>query len=239
LALILVDDATGQLRGFSTETVCYKGSSYRVVAAHPNAVRIEIVYRDRHQQPIQTFAALREDFGSDLLAATNAGIFKNKRSPTGLLIAGGELINGLSLADGVGNFYLKPNGVFFVHGDTAAILESAEFARAFPPDASPIRHATQSGPLLISRGRLHPRLRPDSQEYYIRNAVGVRRDGTVILVLSLGGINLYDLANALKERFDCPDALYLDGAISRLHTAEKPVRDRKQPYAGFITVRRR
>src|SRR5665213_2555675 len=63
--------------------------------------------------------------GEQVIFATNAGIFGQNFSPTGLYVEDGRELSPLNLRAGAGNFYLKPNGVFLIDSQGAAIVESS------------------------------------------------------------------------------------------------------------------
>ena len=81
---------------------------------------------------------------------------------------------------GTGNFYLQPNGVFYVTRDkTPHICPTPLFHR----DSS-VQFATQSGPLLVTDGKLHPVFQQSSANLNIRNGVGILPDGAVLFAMS-------------------------------------------------------
>jgi len=82
------------------------------------------------------------------------------------------------------------------------------------------RVATQSGPLLVIDGKLHPALTDGSKNVHIRNGVGINKDGKVVFVISNQKTNFYDFASLFKEVLECDNALYLDGAISKMFINE-------------------
>ncbi len=51
--------------------------------------------------------------GEKLIFAMNAGMFKPDHSPQGLFIQDYRMLTGLDTTSGRGNFYLRPNGVFY------------------------------------------------------------------------------------------------------------------------------
>src|SRR5439155_17992349 len=55
-----------------------------------------------------------------------------------------ELVH-LNTTSGYGNFHMKPNGVFYVSGDRAAVVETRAFLKHRPQADL----ATQSGPMLV------------------------------------------------------------------------------------------
>jgi len=78
-------------------------------------------------------------------------------------------IKTIRLKNGKGNFYLKPNGVFFINNSKANIFSSDEFSKlAIEPS-----FAIQSGPLLIQNSKINSSFLPDSKSKFIRNAIGI------------------------------------------------------------------
>lgn len=158
-------------------------------------------------------AALRTE-GGKLAFAMNAGMYHRDLSPVGLFIEEGRQGASLVTRAGPGNFGMLPNGVFCRAKDGFRILES----RAFAQDPPACTYATQSGPLLVMDGALHPRFLPDSDSVLIRNGVGVSADGSrAVFVISDGPVNFHRFARFFRDRIGLRDALYLDGNISRLY----------------------
>lgn len=153
--------------------------------------------------------------GRRVVFAMNAGMYHGDRSPVGLLVESGTERAPLVTAAGPGNFGLRPNGVFCVRGDGRfAVIESRDFAKA-PPDCP---QATQSGPMLVIGGALHPRFLPGSDSVYIRNGVGVSNNGSrAVFAISDRPVNFHRFARFFRDVLGTPDALYLDGQVSRLH----------------------
>lgn len=142
--------------------------------------------------------------------AMNGGMYQPDFSPVGLLIAESVLLHPADT--GNGNFYLKPNGVFFVRPDgSAGICATQDISRA-----GNMAYATQSGPMLLQDGQINPSFKQDSANLQVRNGVGILPGGKVLFVLSKKAISFYDFAAYFKT-MDCKDALYLDGQISRAY----------------------
>lgn len=211
------------------ETIEHAGTTYWVHRVDPTVVAIELHLAPEAGKP-NTFPQLEARLasrGRRLLFAMNAGIFEPNFLPTGLHIADGKTIVPLNLDDyqkrhtdePTPNFFLKPNGVFYLRSDRSpAIVESRKFATL---GEKPIL-ATQSGPLLVEAGKIHPVLQPESTSRRTRNGVGVTEAGEVIFVCSVsdrtkGLSNLYRFAELFRDRLACPNALYLDGDISHIH----------------------
>lgn len=170
---------------------------------------------DAEGQPYGHFEAIRRALppGERLVFAMNAGMYHADRSPVGLYIENGRTVAPLVTAGGTGNFGMRPNGVFCVT-DRFAVIESRAFAKA-PRDC---RLATQSGPMLVIGGALHPRFLSDATSRYIRNGVGVSADGqTAFFAISDRPVTFHEFARLFRDGLAVPDALYFDGSISRLY----------------------
>jgi uncharacterized protein YigE (DUF2233 family) len=164
---------------------------------------------------VEAALALR---GLRLGVAMNAGMFHDDLAPVGLYVEEGVRRTPLVTRAGPGNFGMLPNGVFCIRPPGAAprfaVVESRAFAAA-PPDCL---HATQSGPMLVIGGALHPRFLPRSDSRHIRNGVGVvPGGGRAILAISNDRVNFHTFARFFRDVLGTPDALYLDGSVSRLH----------------------
>ena len=210
----------------------HAGHRYEVVTLPLDAWDVRI---DWSQSERGTFLA---DVATDPLVevATNGGIFTPELAPGGLLVADGSELRALNLADGGGNFHLKPNGVFEIRGDgTAAVTDSTAY------EPAGVEFATQSGPALVLGGAIHPEFVQGSTNLAFRSGVGVSPDGaTVYLVLSWSLTNFYDFATLFTDELGCADALYLDGNVSRLWVRADGEPDPfAGPYAGVITARPR
>lgn len=161
----------------------------------------------------------------------NAGMFKPDFSAVGLLVQNAQQVSPLNLSDGAGNFFLKPNGVFFVSESGPRIVDSTEY----PALAQGVRLATQSGPLLVRNGNLHPGMDAASTARLIRNGVGVSGD-SVMFVISEQPVSFYELATYFRDELHCPDALYLDGVVSSLYSLELQRNDSKMDLGPIVAV---
>ncbi|MBV9065354.1 MAG: phosphodiester glycosidase family protein, partial [Methylobacteriaceae bacterium] len=147
--------------------------------------------------------------GSELTFAMNAGMYDPGREPVGMYVEGGKLLHAASTRDGEGNFHLKPNGIFWVGRGTAGVTETRHFL-ARPPNAL---YATQSGPMLVIAGRIHPKIHPEGTSRKLRNGVGVSGH-FVRFAISDEPVTFYEFASLFRDRLNCPEALFLDGSIS-------------------------
>jgi len=178
---------------------------------------LQLFLRDDAGQPIKRFdrlKALVQARGQTLLFAMNAGMYHGNFSPVGLFVSGGQQISPLNTAKGDGNFFLKPNGVFLVTDTGARVIESSEYSQIHQQ----IILATQSGPLLVQHGRIHPSFSANSQSRLTRNGVGVTPSGIVIFAISEDPVTLFEFATFFRDTLHCPNALFLDGTISSLYS---------------------
>lgn len=98
-----------------------------------------------------------------------------------------------------------------------------------PPDPLPLKrergdgcvaYATQSGPMLVIDGAIHPKFLVDATSRKRRNGVGVRADGTVVFAISDTPVTFHEFAVYFRDMLNTPNALYLDGTISRLYAPD-------------------
>lgn len=194
----------------------FEGSRFTVCTARPGRHRIRLADLDAGGRPLRQFSRLRTHLGGDarrVSFAMNAGMFDAAGLPIGLHVEEGREQVALSRRDGRGNFHLKPNGVFF--GDAAGWHVAATDAFAADRPAR-IDFATQSGPMLVIDGKLHPAFAPDGTSTHVRNGVGVDKDGSAVFAISEERVSFGRFARLFRDGLGCRNALYLDGSISRL-----------------------
>jgi uncharacterized protein YigE (DUF2233 family) len=209
-----------------------QGKPYSVCTVDARRDDLRLFLADEAGQPYRGFDALAQALsarGQTLAFAMNAGMYHPDISPVGLFVADGKEIAPLSIASGKGNFFLKPNGVFHVT-DTGAdalrlrfgVTETGRFA-ALGSGASRLGKvvlATQSGPMLLIGGKVHPAFRPDSDSRLLRNGVGLVSPQVAVFAISDAPVNFYEFALLFRDVLGCRDALYLDGNISSLRAEE-------------------
>jgi len=148
--------------------------------------------------------------------AMNGGMYTQNQDPQGLYIEKNQVLSPTDTGSGGGNFYLKPNGIFYLtKSNEAQICATPDFKF----DSS-INFATQSGPMLLHNGIIHHEFKKGSVNVHIRNGVGILPDKSVIFAISSTPINLYDFADFFQSK-GCKEALYLDGFVSRMYLPEK------------------
>ncbi|SLN65163.1 hypothetical protein PSA7680_03443 [Pseudoruegeria aquimaris] len=155
--------------------------------------------------------------GLKLAFATNAGMYHEDRRPVGLFIENGREISPAADGGGFGNFGLTPNGVFCIEPGRLSVIETQAY-RADPPACT---YATQSGPMLVIDGALHPKLLPESDSLLLRNGVGVSEDGQrAWFAMADDPVNFHSFARFFRDRLGLKNALFFDGKVSRIWAPE-------------------
>jgi uncharacterized protein YigE (DUF2233 family) len=197
----------------------FQDEGYFTRTIDPRKEDLRLFYNDDQAHLLADFPSLEKfvtSKGEHLLFAANAGMFQPDSKPVGLLVQDGVQQSPLNLNKGAGNFFMKPNGVFLINEKhEAMVIESSSYTALL----TPVTWATQSGPLLVFGGHLHPDLKKGSKNLNIRSGIGVRKDGTIVFAISTEEVNFYDFASLFLERLKCPDALYLDGSISAFYVS--------------------
>jgi uncharacterized protein YigE (DUF2233 family) len=211
------------------------GKTFTVCRVDVHKDHLDLFHRDEHGQPLKRFERLvawLQPQGRKLVFAMNAGMFHSDFSAVGLFVSGGQQLVPLNTASGDGNFFLKPNGVFALTDQGARVVESSEY----PKLREHVLLATQSGPLLVQRGRLHPAIREDSQSRLVRNGVGVPSPGIAIFVMSEVPVNFYEFATFFRDQLHCPDVLFLDGTVSSIYAPAIQRNDFRMDLGPIIGV---
>lgn len=212
-----------------TEPACtplsHAGNAYTVCKIDA-AADIRLFLNRANGTPHFSFESVNaalEETGERLLFAMNAGMYHKDRTPVGLFIESGQTLAPLQIGESPGNFGLVPNGVFFIEADMVGVMETTAFAQSGrTPD-----FASQSGPMLVSDGALHPKFNADGPSKKIRNGVGVSENGeAVYFALSEEPVNFHSFASLFRDQLKTPNALFLDGTVSRLHD---PAHERSDP----------
>jgi uncharacterized protein YigE (DUF2233 family) len=221
----------------TAERVTQAGVQYDLVWVDLGTTVIELFWKDAAGEPFRNFWRLRSSLqstGRELEFATNAGIFGRDETPLGLHVEHGKTLRPLNRGRGGGNFFLKPNGVFWIEGKRARIDETEAFAKL----AAAPTVAVQSGPLLVHRGTLHPKLDPASTSRYLRNGVGLRSPTTVVFAISSEPVNLHAFGSLFRSTLGCVDALYLDGSLSEMYVPSVGQTPPGHGYVGMLAVTR-
>lgn len=212
----------------------FEGISYATYKVDLDRDELRLFWKSPCGLPYGSLGGLRDSLDAkdiDVLFSTNAGIFDTTNCPLGLHIEDGQVQVALNDTTGYGNFFLKPNGVFSVAKGRARIVRTESWEAP-----GGLALATQSGPLLVESGRLHPAFRVDSQHRFIRNGVGVGSHGEVFFAISEEPVTLHQFACFFRDRLGCRDALYLDGAISAMYLPDLGLTDAGGGFVGILAV---
>jgi uncharacterized protein YigE (DUF2233 family) len=198
----------------------------------PRQQPLQLFYHDDHGRRFGSLGHLKDWLAQrhqTLLFAMNGGMYRPGGVPKGLFIENQKTVTPLDTASGPGNFYLKPNGVFYLTTAQRAGICATQAFRGGPG----VAYATQSGPLLLRGGQQHPAFTQGSANVAVRNGVGVLPDGRVVFAISRVPVNFYDFATYF-QRLGCRDALYLDGFVSRMYLPDQNWRQADGDFGVII-----
>ena len=225
------------LQAADCQNIDFDGAPFTVCEADPDKDDIRLFLNDSDGKPLGTFDNVEAELAqanSQLLFAMNAGMYHPDRRPVGLYVQDGTQFARIVTRAGPGNFGMLPNGVLCLDGKSAQIIDSRKLNDRL------CRYATQSGPMLVINGALHPRFLPESNSRYIRNGVGVTEDGRLFTAISNRPVTFHHFARLFRDHLDTPNALFLDGNVSRLYA---PMLDRHDlgfpmgPILGVVVPR--
>jgi uncharacterized protein YigE (DUF2233 family) len=209
----------------STFTACRYDRSHDEIA----------LFLDGPRGPLRSFSALEQQLGlraQHLRFAMNAGMYDEAGNPIGLYVEAGTQRHALNRQRGPGNFHMLPNGVFTVAADgRVAVLPSERYDPASRPF-----FATQSGPMLVINGRLHPAIQDNGPSLHIRNGVGADSADTAWFVISDDAVSFGRMARLFREVLHCPNALYLDGSVSSLWDRPAGRRDTNSELGPMVAI---
>lgn len=234
-ALALLLAAT--LAASAGEPLCgqqeFKGVRYAVCRIDLRQAKLEVFNLNSAGEPYGSFAALADGLaaeGRELLFAMNAGMFGEDLKPIGLYVEDGVQAKKLNRRDGYGNFHLKPNGVFYINGPRLGVMDSESFAKSGLKPA----FATQSGPMLVINGEIHPKFSATGASAKIRNGVGQIDEQTAVFVISDDPVNFYSFAEFFRDGLGSRNALFFDGTVSSLYSPEMERRMNFVPLGPMV-----
>lgn len=197
----------------------FEGNTYIVCSFDITQADLRMYWRNGTGEPFRTFTALAEELTAqdmELVFAMNGGMYQADYTPLGYYVeAGRELrpVNTTTISGSPGqvpNFYKKPNGIFFLTDGEAGVQETEAFMAAAPDT----RYATQSGPMLVIDGNIHPMFMAGSMAIRPRNGVGVSSTTEVHFAISRNFVNFHSFARFFRDHLGCDNALYLDGGTA-------------------------
>jgi uncharacterized protein YigE (DUF2233 family) len=214
-------------------TTDHERHRYTVCEIDTQRYPVRLVWTDAAGEPFMAFGRLpaRID-GLPVRLAMNAGMYGPDLSPSGLFIEEYQVRRRLNRANGPGNFHLKPNGVLLLDDGQAAVMETGRYAES---GLSP-RFATQSGPMLVIDGHIHPAFLEHSNSRRHRNGACVLDEHRLVLVITEQPVTLYRFARLFRDHIGCEQALYLDGSVSGLHDPVLGRSDFRRPLGPMLIV---
>ena len=205
--------------------------------ATPARHRISMDLGPSGETPYRSLSAFSQRRGADQVAfAMNAGMFDDEGEPIGYYVESSERLQALNTADGAGNFHLKPNGVFYGSGGEWHVRTTDSFLANVSERPE---FGTQSGPMLVIDGSLHPEITQDGPSRLVRNAVGIDKQGRAHFVISNAPISFGKLARFYRDELDVPNALFLDGNVSQLWNPATDRLDSGAPIGPIVVVSRK
>ena len=218
---------------FNTVINATKNSKILAYQVNPRKANLQFYSTDENGNPFENHGKLQDWLdkkAKKLIFGMNGGMYKKDLSPVGLYIENGvEKMKIDSQATGYGNFYLQPNGIFYLNNkNEAKIVVTQDFEKT-----TDIKQATQSGPMLIINGNIHPKFNETSKNINIRNGVGILPNGNLLFAMSKEPINFYHFANYFKSN-NCKNALYLDGYVSETYLPSKDWKQENGRYGMII-----
>ena len=205
----------GPMMASPAEAACgqtaFDRAQYTVCRFDVSNVKVRIHWQGANARPFATLNAVTRALsarGDRILMAMNAGMYHEDLSPVGYHVEKRRKLKRANTRRGPGNFHLLPNGIFFIEKGQVGVMET----RAFLKRNKRPEFATQSGPMLVIDGKLHPKFRASSESRKRRNGVGVSKDGReVVFALSSQPVTFHSFARLFRDRLKTPNALFLDG----------------------------
>lgn len=230
LALILI---TSISFAQSQKIETFQGKRYFICEIDPKLYDVELFNKIDKKHSQYSFATIDSVKKGKVFLIVNGGMYMQDLRPLGLYVSGGKTYMKLKRdTTGHGNFYMQPNGVFMIDSKSKpAIVTTPQYK-----ESSTTNIATQSGPMLVTKGIINSHFTKGSANLNIRNGVGINGKGNIVFVTSEEVVNFYEFAELYRDQLGCKNALYLDGAVSQYYAPG--FRDTYQPIplGVFIVV---
>ena len=213
----------------------FDSAKFTVCTFDPRRDDIRLFLSGPDDKPYGSLASLGEALkakGERLTFAMNAGMFGEDQFPVGLYVENRRKLHEADTRGGATNFHMKPNGVFWIGDGVAGVTETSRYLANTPPT----RYATQSGPMLIVDGKIHPKIKPNGTSLKIRNGVGACGGGAVVFAIADEPVTFDTFARLFRDGIGCQNALFLDGSVSSLYAPELNRGDELEPLGPIVGV---
>jgi len=236
----------------SQNSVSFKSSEYAVFTINFNKNIGEHIQFERNIDNLKTKKFLNnkiQSFGNevrenkifntreDFFAMTAAMYSDTDNLPPGLVISNGQLIKEINTdKTSNGNFFMQPNGVFWINENNVEITETDNFNTN-----TDYSFAIQSGPMIIIDNNINPSLDPNSANKNRRCAIGIS-DSTegkkMVFAISKNEVTFYELADLLLSKYNCKTALHMEsGAFPFIYWPGCNYPTNKEIIKNFILIR--
>ncbi|MCT4558171.1 MAG: phosphodiester glycosidase family protein [Pelagimonas sp.] len=236
LAMAIGSLAASASYAVDCKRIQYDDNLYTACTVDARTEEIRVFRAAASGEPYGHFQALDTaltDQQQQLTFAMNGGMYHEDRAPVGHYIEDGKTQMRVISNPGPGNFGLLPNGILCIRDTRTDVFET----RAYLARKPGCTHATQSGPMLVIDGELHPRFLANSTSRYIRNGVGTSADGTrATFVISDNTVTFHEFARLFRDGLKLPNALFLDGNVSRIHAPQLGRSDLGRAMGPIIAV---
>jgi uncharacterized protein YigE (DUF2233 family) len=210
LLVILVPEVSIRAESVPCQPVTYEHSEYTVCEVDLRRQSVKLFWKKPDGHSYEYLSSLPRSLGNQsrrLLFATNGGMYHPDNSPVGLYVEEGRELVRANTRAGPGNFHMRPNGVFYLTGEVAGILETRSFIEQKPQ----VDFATQSGPMLVIDGEVNARFVRYGGSKKYRVAVGSRDRNLVVFAISESEVSFGEFARFFRDKLRCKNALFLDG----------------------------
>jgi len=218
---------------FDAFHLSYAGHDFDIIKLKKPKTKLRFFLADQKGAKFRSFKKLKNSLaaeGQTLHFAMNGGMYLKDGSPQGLYIEQQQEIKSIdTIQEAYGNFYLQPNGIFYIENQQGKVQSTTQYLATQPKP----EFATQSGPMLVIDSLIHPVFVKGSKNLNIRNGVGIDSAGHIVFAISNNELNLYDFASLFKDKLACKNALYLDGFVSKAYI---PTLDRKELGGNFGVI---
>lgn len=200
----------------------FNGWEYHAIIINPTSQKIKMHWLSSNNTIYKNLGSVKKDLSKTsqkVLMLTNGGMYQEDNTPLGLFISEGKELKSINTkSSSFGNFYIQPNGVFYTDSAGAYLITTAAFTKMNKAKKQTIQYATQSGPMLVLDDKINSQFTHQSRNFNLRSGVGKLSNNNIVFIISRSyTTNFHDFAVIFRDVFGCKNALYLDGAISRMY----------------------